>query len=359
MRIVVQIGVTVGILVALILILNPGQLGQDIAGSLTSSPRPPRFGSPVAAPTLAKGMRIASVLRQLRGRRSPPARRCCQRGTRGLRPAALRGAARADTSAGHAPPPRPAPPPPRPTVQELLYTTVIVAVAIPGALAYAAGISGIAVSLAGILAILAILTIHPVFQAVLRLVRRIPVARRATSQLEVLHLQTVRLLRRPGTWLWLTLSVLGALFELTLFWLVVRGTSGVPVPWVTTTFIYGAAYLTGAATSPGAGWLREHRHRPAPDPGGGGSAAVAGVLIMRAADKGVITLAGFTAWFWVRRHLRRRQGLLLGGDEPVPAQEQPAAPRPVALPRPVMAALPLRTEALASPRTASAGPGLP
>jgi len=75
------------------------------------------------------------------------------------------------------------------TVQELLYTTVIVAVAIPGALAYAAGISGIAVSLAGILAIIGILTIDPVFSAVLRVVGLIPWARRARRQLEVLHEQ--------------------------------------------------------------------------------------------------------------------------------------------------------------------------
>ena len=30
-RLIIQVGVTIGILVALILILNPGQLGQDIA----------------------------------------------------------------------------------------------------------------------------------------------------------------------------------------------------------------------------------------------------------------------------------------------------------------------------------------
>jgi hypothetical protein len=276
------------------------------------------------------------------------------------------------------------------TVQELLYTTVIVAVAIPGALAYAAGISGIAVSLAGILAIIGILTIDPVFNAVLGVVGHIPWARRATRQLEVLHEQVVQLMRRRETWLWLMLSVLGALFELTLFWLMVRGTSGVAVPWVTTTFIYGAAYLAGAATSPGGGvgGFETTAIALLHTQGVLGPAAVAAALLQRAADKGVITLAGFAAWFWVQRHIRVRRGLLLGGRDARPPAPRPAStslpvpalaiarppesvptppapertPVPVAVPmaamatlaRPVVAALSARPEALVAQQ---AGPG--
>jgi len=208
------------------------------------------------------------------------------------------------------------------TVQEMLYTTVIVAVAIPGALAYTAGISGIAASLAGILAILGVLTVPPVFRAVVGLVRGVPLLRRATTQLEVLHEQTVRLLRRPETWLWATLSLLGALFELTLFWLMVWGTTGMTVPWVTTTFIYGAAYLTGAVASPigGVGGFESAAIALLGTQGVLGPAAVAAVLLLRAADKGVITTVGFGCWLWVRRHIHARTGLLLGdGDVSVVA----------------------------------------
>jgi hypothetical protein len=108
-----------------------------------------------------------------------------------------------------------------------------------------------------------------------------------------------------------------------------------------------------------------------------GPAAVAAALLQRAADKGVITLAGFAAWFWVQRHIRVRRGLLLGdGDcppralrpvltplsvppaaivrapEPMPTPPVPVrTPVPVtaplaALKRPVVAALSARTEAL-------------
>ncbi len=242
------------------------------------------------------------------------------------------------------------------TVQELLYTTVIVAVAIPGALAYAAGISGIAVSLAGILAIIGILTIDPVFSAVLRVVGLIPWARRARRQLEVLHEQVVRLMRRPQTWLWLILSVLGALFELTLFWLMVRGTSGTAIPWVTTTFIYGAAYLAGAATSPGGGvgGFETTAIALLQTQGVLGPAAVAAALLQRAADKGVITLAGFAAWFWVQRHLRVRRGLLLGNGE-----DAAPAPRPVSRPLPVPAAAAAPPREPVCPPPAPARPPVP
>ncbi|MGD1054000.1 MAG: lysylphosphatidylglycerol synthase transmembrane domain-containing protein [Candidatus Dormibacteria bacterium] len=333
-RLILQAGVTIGILVALILILNPGQLGQDIA-------RFPIIMVPAAIGLtacfyLTKGLRYHQLLRSesVAVTRRDSVLFTVGGEAFGLLPFGELARAELASEATGAPIGTTMA---AVTVQELLYTTVIVAVAIPGALAYAAGISGIAVSLTGILVIIGILTIDPVFSAVLRVVGRIPWARRARRQLEVLHEQVVRLMRRPQTWLWLILSVLGALFELTLFWLMVRGTSGMAVPWVTTTFIYGAAYLAGAATSPGGGvgGFETTAIALLHTQGVLGPAAVAAALLQRAADKGVITLAGFAAWFWVQRHLRVRRGLLLGGGGdgapvPTPRPVSPPLPAPVA-----------------------------
>jgi len=330
-RLIIQVGVTVGILVALILILNPGQLGQDIA-HFPIIMVPAAIGL-TACFYLTKGLRYHQLLRSESVAVTPRDSVLFTVGGEafGLLPFGELARAELASEATGAPIGTTMA---AVTVQELLYTTVIVAVAIPGALAYAAGISGIAVSLAGILAIIGILTIDPVFNAVLRVVGHIPWARRATRQLEVLHEHVVRLMRRRETWLWLILSVLGALFELTLFWLMVRGTSGTAIPWVTTTFIYGAAYLAGAATSPGGGvgGFESTAIALLQTQGVLGPAAVAAALLQRAADKGVITLAGFAAWFWVQRHLRVRRGLLLGdGDCP------PQALQPVRTPLPVTA----------------------
>jgi hypothetical protein len=338
-RLILQAGVTIGILVALILILNPGQLGQDIA-------RFPIIMVPAAIGLtacfyLTKGLRYHQLLRSESIAVTPRASVLFTVGGEafGLLPFGELARAELASEATGAPIGTTMA---AVTVQELLYTTVIVAVAIPGALAYAAGISGIAVSLAGILAIIGILTIDPVFSAVLRVVGHIPWVRRATRQLEVLHEQVVRLMRRPETWLWLILSVLGALFELTLFWLMVRGTSGMAVPWVTTTFIYGAAYLAGAATSPGGGvgGFETTAIALLHTQGVLGPAAVAAALLQRAADKGVITVAGFAAWFWVQHHIRVRRGLLLGGGgDGAPVQ----APRPVPAPLPEPVSATVRT----------------
>ena len=329
-RLIIQVGVTVGILVALILILNPGQLGQDIA-HFPIIMVPAAIGL-TACFYLTKGLRYHQLLRSESVAVTPRDSVLFTVGGEafGLLPFGELARAELASEATGAPIGTTMA---AVTVQELLYTTVIVAVAIPGALAYAAGISGIAVSLAGILAIIGILTIDPVFSAVLRVVGLIPWARRARRQLEVLHEQVVRLMRRPQTWLWLILSVLGALFELTLFWLMVRGTSGTAIPWVTTTFIYGAAYLAGAATSPGGGvgGFESTAIALLQTQGVLGPAAVAAALLQRAADKGVITLAGFAVWFWVQRHFRVRRGLLLGGGDCSPRALQPVrTPLPVA-----------------------------
>ncbi|MGA8015743.1 MAG: lysylphosphatidylglycerol synthase transmembrane domain-containing protein, partial [Candidatus Dormiibacterota bacterium] len=336
LRLLIQAALTIGILIALIVILNPGQLGPDIA-RFPVVLVPAALGL-TACVYLAKGLRYHQLLRSEGVTVTPRTSVLFTVGGEafGLLPFGELARAELASEATSAPIGTTIA---GVTVQEMLYTAVIVAVAVPGALTYAAGISGIAASLFGIVAILGILTIHPIFHAVLSVIRRIPWVRRAATQLEVLHEQTVRLLRRPSTWLWLTLSVIQALFELTLFWLMVWGTTGSALPWLSTTFVYGAAYLTGAAVSPvgGVGGFESTAIYLLSAQGVSGSGAIAAVLLFRAADKGVITTTGFVAYFWVRRHIRRRRGLLLGEGGPAPRRDRAPeiVPRPVVIPRPV------------------------
>ncbi len=346
LRLLIQAALTIGILVALIVILNPGQLGPDIA-RFPVVLVPAALGL-TACVYLAKGLRYHQLLRSEGVTVTPRTSVLFTVGGEafGLLPFGELARAELASEATSAPIGTTIA---GVTVQEMLYTAVIVAVAVPGALTYAAGISGIAASLFGIVAILGILTIHPIFHAVLSVIRRIPWVRRAATQLEVLHEQTVRLLRRPSTWLWLTLSVIQALFELTLFWLMVWGTTGSALPWLSTTFVYGAAYLTGAAVSPvgGVGGFESTAIYLLSAQGVSGSGAIAAVLLFRAADKGVITTTGFVAYFWVRRHIRRRRGLLLGEGGPAPRRDRAPeiVPRPVVIPRPVAMPAPVLVDA--------------
>ena len=138
-RLILQAGVTIGILVALILILNPGQLGQDIA-------RFPIIMVPAALGLtacfyLTKGLRYHQLLRSEGVPVTPRASVLFTVGGEafGLLPFGELARAELASEATGAPLGTTIA---AVTVQELLYTAVIVAVAIPGALAYAAGISG-------------------------------------------------------------------------------------------------------------------------------------------------------------------------------------------------------------------------
>ncbi|MGD0833212.1 MAG: lysylphosphatidylglycerol synthase transmembrane domain-containing protein [Candidatus Dormibacteria bacterium] len=326
-RLIIQTAVTVGILVALIIILRPGDLLGDL-GRFPPILIPALVGL-TACFYLSKALRWHQLLRSESVPVTPrdSVLFTVSGEAFGLLPFGELARAELATEATGAPLGATMA---TVTVQELLYTLVIVGVSVPGSLAYTAGISGIAVALASIVVILVILTVNPIFHAMLKLVGIIPGVRRASTQLEVLHEQTVQLLRRPGTWLWIILSVLSALLEVTLFWLVVRGVINQPISWGATTFIYGAAYLSGAVTSPGGGvgGFESTVIALLTAKGVPGDAAVAAALLMRASDKGLITVTGLFTWFWVRRRLAKRRGLLLGGVVEVPDPQ--AAPLPVA-----------------------------
>jgi uncharacterized protein (TIRG00374 family) len=189
------------------------------------------------------------------------------------------------------------------TVQELVYTLIIIAAAVPGALGHPAAAEGITAALAGTVMVLLILTNRALFRAVLGVVRRMPLVRRIVPQVERLQRDTVVLLRRWDTWAWSVLSVAGAMVAITLFWLVVDSLRPGFLSWQDAAFVYAVSHVVGAITlSPGglggfeasvAGLLIA----VGADPG----TAAAAALVQRAADKGLATLAGLVAFMIARR----------------------------------------------------------
>ncbi|HEY2703472.1 MAG TPA: lysylphosphatidylglycerol synthase transmembrane domain-containing protein [Candidatus Dormibacteraeota bacterium] len=189
------------------------------------------------------------------------------------------------------------------TVQELVYTLIIVAAAVPGALGHRAAAGGIIAALVGTVVVLLILTNRALFRRVIGLVRRIPVVRGIVPQAEELQRDTVVLLRRWDTWVWSLLSLAGAIVAITLFWLVVDSLRPGFLSWQDAAFVYAVSHIVGAITlSPGglggfeasvAGLLIA----VGADPG----TAAAAALVQRAADKGLATLAGLIAFVFARR----------------------------------------------------------
>jgi uncharacterized protein (TIRG00374 family) len=192
------------------------------------------------------------------------------------------------------------------TVQELIYTLLIIAAAVPGAFEHRAWAGAVVAALIFTIAVFAILTVNRVFRAVHRAVRRIPLMRRFSNDIEELHRETVVLLRKPETYTWSVLSVFDALIAVTLFWLVVHSIDPTLLSWPEAAFVYAVSHVAGAVSF---------------IPGGLGAyeASIAGLLVAsgasiqvgatiailhRGADKGLATFAGMIAYGIARRRYR-------------------------------------------------------
>jgi glycosyltransferase 2 family protein len=192
------------------------------------------------------------------------------------------------------------------TVQELIYTLLIIAAAVPGAFEHRAWAGAVLVALVFTASVFVVLTVNRVFRVVHRAVRHLPLLRRFSDDVEELHRETVVLLRRPETYGWSVLSMFGVLIAITLFWLVVHSISPGLLSWPEAAFVYAVSHVAGAVSF---------------IPGGLGAyeASIAGLLVAsgssiqvgatiavlhRGADKGIATLAGIVAYLIARRRHR-------------------------------------------------------
>ncbi|MGC1194881.1 MAG: lysylphosphatidylglycerol synthase transmembrane domain-containing protein [Candidatus Dormiibacterota bacterium] len=190
------------------------------------------------------------------------------------------------------------------TVQELIYTVLLIAAAIPGALHHTVAAVGVSIALAGVLAITAILTLQPVFERVVALIGRLPVLRRFVPDVVELQRDTVSLLRRWDTLSWSAVSALQAVGTITMFWLVIQAIDPGRVSWPNAAFAYTVASI-GGALSLGPGGLGGF------EAAGVGMLLVVGVpfqiavaatVLQRAADKGLGTVYGSIAYVYARQH---------------------------------------------------------
>lgn len=217
------------------------------------------------------------------------------------------------------------------TVQELIYTVMLIAAAVPGALHHTVAAVGVSIALAGVIAISAILTIAPLFNAVLALVRKIPVVNRFAPDVAELQRDTVGLLRRWDTLYWSAISAVQAVGTITMFWVVIQAIDPGKVSWPNAAFAYAVASIVGAI-SLGPGGLGGF------EAAGVGMLVVVGVpfeiavaatVLQRAADKGLATVYGCVALVYARQHYDLRHATVIrhgqhrhrrpGGTGDVPA----------------------------------------
>jgi uncharacterized protein (TIRG00374 family) len=189
------------------------------------------------------------------------------------------------------------------TVQELIYSVIIIGAAVPGALQHRYAAVGVLVAFAGVLAVTVILTVGPVFDAVLRVVRRIPGLRRLAGDIADLQRGTVMLLRRWDTLTWSAVSLLQALTTITMFWMVLHAIAPGTLSWSDAAFAYAVGHIAGAlALGPGGlGGFEAATVGMLVGVGVPFGVAVAGSLLQRVADKGLGTLFGTVAFLVSRR----------------------------------------------------------
>ena len=213
------------------------------------------------------------------------------------------------------------------TVQELVYTLVLMLAALPGIVEFPQAAPAVLLDLGGILVVFAVLTVGPVSRAVIRLVERIPGLRRMHRQVEVLQHATVVLLHRPGTYAWSALALGRAGASIAALWLVLQGLAPGMVGWQETAVVFAISNIVGAISliPGGLGAYEASTLGLLVVAGLNPGTAAAAVLVHRLADKGPAMLLGFVAFGLARRRFAFR-GLdaLIGaaarrGDPPTPA----------------------------------------
>ncbi len=219
------------------------------------------------------------------------------------------------------------------TVQELIYSLLLIVIALPGLVAFHVAALVVAVALGAALGVLAVLTISPLFRLVHGLMMRLPLVNRLGTPVGTLQREALQLLHRPNTLGWSLLSVAGAGSIITVFWLVVQALDPGALSWPEVASIYAVASIAGAISLiPGGigaseaaviGLLVASGLSP--------STAAAVALVQRCADKGLATLAGFGAFAVARRrfHLRGLRSLRPPGSGGPPVGGRRADPGPV------------------------------
>lgn len=191
------------------------------------------------------------------------------------------------------------------TVQELIYTVVLILFAVPGLLAIPHALGGVIAALLLTALILVALSWCPAYKRLRWLVERTPGVRRFLEEVDELHNDTVVLLRHRGTATGAWISAVQAAATITVFWMVAQALAPGALSWRDAAFVYAVSNLAGALSL---------------IPGGIGAyeASVVGLLIgvglhpgvaaavavvQRLADKGLATGLGLVTYTVAHRRL--------------------------------------------------------
>ena len=190
------------------------------------------------------------------------------------------------------------------TVQELLYSGLLIAAALPGSSRFSFARAGVALALGGTVLVVVLLTVRPVFKAIRRVISRAPLLSRMMGSIDLLQADTVVLFENWRTYVWLWISAVQALMAVSLFYFVVDAIAPGRLDWVSAAFIYSISNVASAITlSPGSLGAFEATTAGLLVAAGGlpFGVATAAAVVHRLADKGLSAVLGLAFFAVVRR----------------------------------------------------------
>ncbi len=212
------------------------------------------------------------------------------------------------------------------TVQELLYSGLLIAAALPGSSHYYFARAGVAAALGGTVLVIVVLTVRPVFRRVRAVVARMPVLRRVMGAIDQLQADTVVLFENWRTYVWLWISAVQALMAVSLFYFVLNAIAPGRVDWMTAAFIYSISNVASAITlSPGSLGAFEATTAGLLVAAGGlpFGVATAVAVVHRLADKGLSAVIGVSLFPYVRARYHLRGVSLFDLRDTQTAQQRP------------------------------------
>jgi len=191
------------------------------------------------------------------------------------------------------------------TVQELIYTFLLIVFAVPGLLAVPHALGGIIAILVFIAAIFIAMSWCPVYRWLRLGLVHTPLLRRVLHDVDELHNDMVVLSRRRGTVTWSWISALQAAAAITAFWLVAEAIAPGALSWKSAALVFAVSNVAGLLSLiPGGigayeasivGLLVSLGVNP------GVAAAIA--VVQRLASQGLATGTGFASYAVARRRL--------------------------------------------------------
>jgi uncharacterized protein (TIRG00374 family) len=213
------------------------------------------------------------------------------------------------------------------TVQELLYSGLLIAAALPGSSRYYFARAGVAAALGGTVLVVVLLTVRPVFRRVRTVISRFHSVSRFMGAIDQLQADTVVLFENWRTYVWLWISAVQAIMAVSLFYFVVNAIAPGRVDWVTAAFVYSISNVASAITlSPGSLGAFEATTAGLLVAAGGlpFGVATAAAVVHRLADKGLSALVGVSLFGYVRAHHHLRGVSLFDLRDTQTGRAQPA-----------------------------------